>query len=258
MLFTAFPARTASDQETLLVLNSADHKIDNDGTLVFISGTPRVSEPIYDTDFNISVRAMRLQRQVEMYQWQTDTAEGEGNTNRTQRVWSNKPLPSPESAPPEVRNPKRMPRGQRQQDAGLITLGAFTLSPRLIALLDDYQPVRIDDPARLGRLRRLGDDYFRGKNPREPVVGDLKVTYKAVFPEPLSLTARLRGRMLEPDPAGTIRAGLHPPDTLYDGPIQSLGPRRQLNLSVAFGSLIFGGGLIGWGWTRRRVPTDPV
>ncbi|XP_030634218.1 transmembrane protein 43-like [Chanos chanos] len=41
----------------------------NNGRLIHISGPLRTSQPIYDPNYNIAVQAVKLRREVEMYQW---------------------------------------------------------------------------------------------------------------------------------------------------------------------------------------------
>lgn len=41
----------------------------NDGRLVHLSGPLRTAQPLYDPNYSVTVQAVKLQRQVEMYQW---------------------------------------------------------------------------------------------------------------------------------------------------------------------------------------------
>jgi len=42
----------------------------NDGRLIHVSGTADTEETVSDPEFDVAVNAIKLKRQVEMYQWQ--------------------------------------------------------------------------------------------------------------------------------------------------------------------------------------------
>ena len=93
--------------------------------------------------------------------------------------------------------------------ASRVTLGAFILSPGLVREIDNWSPVNVDSskpvPAALGpQGMTSGGGYFRGQDPQEPVIGDLKISFSEVSPGPVSLVAAQQGESFS---AYTTNAG---------------------------------------------------
>jgi len=192
----------------------------NEGKLVHVSGRATTDDRIPDRDFGFAVPAIRLERSVRMYQWrevrgpsQTDQKLGGGTETRTQytyeKAWSGTPISSaPFQVPEGHQNPGNFPYTNQTFATPNVRLGAFKLPPEFISEINRFEPLRFkslppDFPANLANRAQVVDgDIFIGRNPREPEVGDLRVSWRRVEPPvPVSLVARQTGDTFAPYPA---------------------------------------------------------
>lgn len=187
----------------------------NEGRLIHVAGTADTRDTLQDPVFPIALEALRLTRTVSMYQWQehqrSETRKKLGGGEETvttysyDRGWADRVIDSGGFRHPEGhQNPGTMPYQGQDQTAQRVTLGAFTLSPVLVAKIDHAEPVP-PQPLAAGqtgpggqRLTLTGDGYYVGSDPSAPRVGDVRVSFTAVKPQPVSVVARQSGALLEP------------------------------------------------------------
>ncbi|MFP4308294.1 MAG: TMEM43 family protein [Desulfococcaceae bacterium] len=222
---TATTNEMLSDSETAdvgPVISIPADRVDpaNEGRLVHVSGRATTDDRIPDRDFGFAVPAIRLERSVRMYQWrevrgpsQTDTKLGGGTETRAQytyeKVWSDAPISSARFHAREGhQNPGNFPYVDQTFATPNVHLGAFKLPPEFISDINRFEPLRFkslppDLPATLANRAHVVDgDIFIGRNPREPDVGDLRVSWRRVEPPvPVSLVARQTGDTFAPYPA---------------------------------------------------------
>ena len=193
-----------------LVIDVASDAVDaaHDGQLVHLTADAVTDETLVDADFGVSANAIRLRRDVEMYQWkETEKSEtrkklGGGEETVTTytytREWSgmlNNTANFHEPAGHE--NPSEFPYDSMTLDAEQVAVGAFYLSPDLIAQLSDYKdlPVR-DIPAGAewpeGAQTDKGGIYL-GADPAQPEVGDVRIKFSVVGQGPVSVVAAQNG-----------------------------------------------------------------
>jgi hypothetical protein len=240
----------------------------NEGALMHFTGEARTNDTLTDRHFQVSANALRLRRDVEMFQWTEDQRKetrrkvGGGTETKTtysyRRTWSAKPIRSSAFRRPEGHeNPADLPFHSETQDASLATVGAFELPGALVARLSDFRPVAPPEPAD-PQFDAMGDALFlsaspnRTPNPADPQVGDVRLTWSAVEPGPVSVIGVQRGSTLEPwtGPSGSalfeIRRGTHSAEAML-GTLEA-GNRMMtwilrgggtIALFIAFG-LIFG------------------
>ncbi|MBI5725635.1 MAG: TMEM43 family protein [Planctomycetes bacterium] len=109
--------------------------------------------------------------------------------------------------------------------ASKVTAGAFTLSPGLLGQFSNFQPLAIRpasgpasspaaapatmrgaapagpppaDHAIGTMLKQAGEGYYFGNDPNNPQIGDLKISFEVVKPQPISVLARQVGQTFEP------------------------------------------------------------
>lgn len=193
-----------------LVVDVASDTVDaaNNGKLVHLTADAVTDETLVDQGFGVSANAIRLRRDVEMYQWkETEKSEsrkklGGGEETVTTytytKGWSGMLNDTANFKEPSGHeNPSEFPYGQMTLDAEQVVVGAFYLSPELISQLSDFKqlPVR-DVPEGVqwpeGAQADKGEIYL-GANPAQPQIGDLRIKFSVVEPGPVSLVAAQNG-----------------------------------------------------------------
>ncbi|MFO0891373.1 MAG: TMEM43 family protein [Isosphaeraceae bacterium] len=200
------------------VVSAAPGTIDpeNDGKLVHLTGEATVDETLKDPVFGVSARAISLRRVVEMYQWhersETRTRKklGGGRERVThyhyEKKWSGNPIQSSRFKQAAGHaNPSDWPLSSWTGKARRVALGAFTLPEALVDQIGGPEPLAVGDSDRAGLpesvaagLRLDGGRFYRGYDPSQPEVGDLRIFFERVSPQVMSVLARQAGSSLEP------------------------------------------------------------
>lgn len=189
----------------------------HEGALVHASGQVRTTERPADPEFGVVADGLRLVREAEMYQWietrKSETRKTLGGGEETVTTysyatgWSDRPHDSSQFRQPDGRaNPPMEVRGQSFQvdDA---TLGAFSLSPRIVGMVGGATPLRLeaaqldDIQAAIGagvRARLSDGRIFIGADPQRPQVGDYRIGYEIVPAGNTSIVGRQAGSGFEP------------------------------------------------------------
>jgi hypothetical protein len=193
-----------------LVIDIASDSVDegNNGKLVHFSTDAVTDETLVDQDFGVSANAIRLRRAVEMYQWkETEKSEtrkklGGGEETVTTYTYTkewNGMLNDTANfhEPSGHENPSEFPYDSMTLDAEQVAVGAFYLSPDLIAQLSDYKdlPVR-DVPEGADWPEDAQTDkggIYLGANPAQPQVGDVRINFSVVEQGPVSIVAAQNG-----------------------------------------------------------------
>ena len=180
----------------------------NAGKLVQMSGLATTTETLADYEFGVSANALKLERDAEMYQWveteKTHTQKNLGGGTTTtktydyQQGWRSGRIDSNHFKHPEGHANPAIPYSPREFVAGKITVGAFTLSPELVAKINGHEalPVTSTDslPAPLRATIQLVDGkIYIGSNSASPVLGDERVSFRVVKPVTVSLVAQQTG-----------------------------------------------------------------
>lgn len=189
----------------------------NEGKLIHLTGPLATGETLYDDMFAVTApKALKLKRQVEMYQWseqqssKTEKKLGGGEETVTtysyQKTWSPSLIPSAnfkKAAGHE--NPSAMPFESQTLEADVISLGAFQLSPGLKSQLSNWQGLAVQEsdlanlPAELRDRAKISDGkIFVGKNPGIPEVGDVRISFQSIAPATVSIVAQQEGSSFKP------------------------------------------------------------
>ncbi|XP_054834124.1 transmembrane protein 43 [Eublepharis macularius] len=195
ILFTnegrALRTATSLDEGLSLVVPLDDIQTilqENDHKLVHLSGTLRTLKPLYDPSYGLSVRAVKLKRHVEMYQWveheESKDYEENGELKTETRYsynteWKSEVVNS-RNFDREIghKNPSAMAVESFTAVAPEVQVGKFFLSKGLIEKIDNFKQMslsNLEDPH--ADVIRSGDYFFHSENPRRPEVGDLRVSF---------------------------------------------------------------------------------
>ncbi len=190
-----------------------------DKRLVHVSGTATTEELLTDGVFEIGTKALRLERQVEMYQWterkESKTRDKLGGGTETittydyQRQWHRDRVNSESFEQPSGHtNPQpRYPSTSVVSEHA--TLGAFHLRPSLVLRLNSWKDIVIDESIVLGKLDPSDRAHFKTESNslylstdtpiiKDPEVGDLRIRFRMVEPMTVSLLSQQMGNEFEP------------------------------------------------------------
>lgn len=209
-------AKSLQEGASTVVSVPAD-KVDpaNEGKLVHMTGEATATETISDTEFGVSLPAIKLHRQVEMYQWREEkeshTRSKLGGGTETMTTYTYKQAWSPDLIDSSAfkkreghENPGAMPVSSQSWTATKVTLGAFTVSEAQVGLLNKFQDLAVGEEAAAAlspdmkekaKLRNGG--YYLGADPTSPATGDARVSFQVVRPATVSLVARQIGDTFE-------------------------------------------------------------
>jgi hypothetical protein len=208
----------------------------NAGKLIHLTGTIDTEAILTDSVFGVSVNALKLRRDVKMYQWQETTDSrtqkklgGSTETIKTYRYspdWYGMTIRSEEFKDPiGHQNPGTMPYESHGMTADEVRLGAFRLSPSLLWRISDFTPLVIDSnipvPWELsGRAEVHNYGFYIGDEPSNPQIGDIRVRFEAVKATEATVIAKQVNDSLEAYPTkagGTIlllKKGIYPADAM--------------------------------------------
>ncbi len=209
-------------QQRLIVVPNAPIDPNNDKHVIYINGDMVVNDVLEDNLLGVSVKAVKLQRDVQMYQWEEDVqtrtekkmggSEQEIKTYTYKNTWSNHVIDSSHFKDPTGhQNPTSMPITSSEQYTKSVLLGDFHLPQDLIYQTSGEVPVDLSKAditpleSKLNKVvKRVSEGLYVGTNPESPVVGDIKITVQQILPQKVSIIAEQSGNSLQPflAPAG--------------------------------------------------------
>ena len=211
----------------------------NEGKLVYVTGMASTSEVLRDDVLNVSAPALKLRRVVEYYQWvedkKSETKKSLGGGEETvvtytyAKKWTGRPVDSSRfnrSAGHE--NPKVV-LDDLTLTAEPIALGAFTLSDGLAGRISTYTPLvpeeggEVPDAVAEKKVQAEGDGFYIGDDPKNPAVGDMRVSHEAALPGEVSVIAAQSGSSFEPYSAKAggriemLSEGVRSAESMFEG-----------------------------------------
>ncbi len=187
------------------------------GKLVHMSGKADTKDVLTDDVFGVSATAIRLERNVEMYQWMEESRTEEkkklgGKVEKTttytyKMVWSSSAIDSSGFKESGHDNPGALEFQSEGKLATSVTFGAFRLSDNQIKRIGAEQTYAFPTGfvCKVARVQRNGNTLFvpnaatrsNEKNNRDvlsqPRVGDMRVTFSVVYPHEISIIAKQHG-----------------------------------------------------------------
>ncbi|NXK59085.1 TMM43 protein, partial [Sylvietta virens] len=183
-------AKSLDEGLSLVVPLDSIHSIsqENEGRLVHLAGALSTSKPLFDPSYGLSIHAVKLKRNVEMYQWveHEDSKEYEENGEIKKETrysydteWKSEVVNS-RNFDREIghKNPSAMAVESFTAISPNVQVGSFVLSKGLVDKIDDFKQLslsHLEDPH--ADVTRRGDYFYHSDNPRRPEVGDLRVSF---------------------------------------------------------------------------------
>ena len=265
----AVQTERALDEGAGVVVEVSADTVDpaNDGDLIHVSGDTTVGGPVSDGSWPVSAEALRLIRNVEMYQWretsrsETRTRLGGGEETVTtyeyDRVWSDTRQDSSSFRQPSGHQNPDFPVEAASFTADDARLGAFRLDDRIIEQVGSGESLTFDDETQQALRDRAGSratvsvsEVYLGDNPSSPQVGDTRVSYEVVRPGDISVVAAQSGdgfSEYRADNGGTILLvsdGRVPAAEMFEGAQSANRVLLWILRGVGLFALIAGFGLI--------------
>lgn len=162
--------------------------LQNNYRLVHLSAQLRTSQPLHDPNYRVVVQAVKLKREVEMYQWveyhesKDYQEDGETKTETTYTYnteWKTELINS-RHFDKEIghQNPSAMAVESVTVVAPEVGVGPFILSKGLVEQIENFQTLSLRDLSDSDPFLSIDDDYFyHTQNPRRPEVGDVRVRF---------------------------------------------------------------------------------
>ncbi len=193
----------------------------NNGRLVHLTGTAEAMAPVRDGAFGITASALKLRREVEMFQWKEESKSetkkklGGGEETTTtysySKAWSSSLIDSSDFQKSDGHaNPAKMPVGSETFTAEGIHVGEFQLPDSLTALINNYVPRPVTAAEAKAAAKEQSADIrtapggilYVGADPQAPVVGDLRIAFQMAPSGPISIIAGQNGKTFEPFAVG--------------------------------------------------------
>lgn len=186
----------------------------NEGKLIHLSDDAMVDEILRDSFFYITVvNVIKLQRIVEIYQWQEQQSQMSDDTidYTYEQIWSEQLIDSSEFASSEeYHNPSILPITSQMIQAKRVKLGNFILSSNMTEQMNRYQRFPMTEYSFLQVRESLSSlfpykeihfengKYYVGQNPAYPKIGDVRIKFQIVRPETISVIAKQTKSYLDP------------------------------------------------------------
>ena len=167
--------------------------------LVHVSAMMQPTTPARDPVFGATGDGLlRLSRTVEMYQWKEDSSSqsqqsvgGSKTTTTTytyQKVWSAQPINSTQFKEQANHQNPPMQIHAATFDGGEVKLGAYRVDPSLLNKVSAFAPLQVQSAPPAG-YQAAPEGYYRGQDPNQPAIGDLRVSFSAVPAQTVSVAA---------------------------------------------------------------------
>ena len=207
----------------------------NNSKLIHVTGDTAAKDPLEDPVFNISESAIRLRRNIQVFEWkekkESKTRDKVGGGKETTTTYSYEKAWSPEltksskfKSPEDHRNPEKLQVPKQEFVAKDATLGQFKLTPEIIGKIPGDEALAVTDEQLSNvsskvqsKLKVEGDQFYLGDDPTNPEIGDEKISFTVLRPGTISIVAAQtkqtftpyttqNGREIELVEAGTVSA----------------------------------------------------
>ena len=179
--------QAAIGEATKSFIQVKSEKVDskNEGKLIATKGKINIdsASELKDDTFGINVKAVKLKRNVEMYQWdeKCTTNDDDKTTCSYEKVWDDDIIDSEDFKEAGHTNPTDMLYTSEEYIADNVKLGAFTLPNELIGSLK-YDKTKTNDDLTAEYNNSKESFKIDGKYltnvKEEPQIGDIRISYQ--------------------------------------------------------------------------------
>lgn len=229
----------------------------HDKALIHLTGQASTQETLQDPALGTSIKALKLKRTVEMYQWkQTGAGEDSSSNYDYRKEWSGTLLDSA-NYPINFQNPKTLPFTPETFEAQEVSLGAYWLSSSLLAKLNAFEAMvlseadlaSLETKLGLNGIHRQTDDIYLpygNGNSQNPAIGDVRVKLEIIPATFVSVIAQQNGSRLEPYTARSgatiaiIKAGNYSAQEMFDTAVRENNALTAFLRFFGFGIMVGG------------------
>jgi len=212
-------ANAIDEGEEVCISVESNASIDQEmeGKLVHMSGKADTKDVLTDDTFGVSATAIRLERNVEMYQWieESHTSEKKKLGGSVEKVttytykkdWMPTAIDSSGFKEQGHDNPGVMEFESQKMQAANVTFGAFRLSESQIDHIGSARPYAFPTGfvCKVERVKVQGSMIYvpnaetrnNALNTRDVAsqtrIGDMRVTFRVIYPHEISLIAKQHG-----------------------------------------------------------------
>jgi hypothetical protein len=221
-------------QGLVVSINAQEAAPQMDGKLVHLTGEATTAQTLSDNLLPVSVHALKLQRQVETYQWEeTSHSEEKKNmggdtetvtTYSYEKVWSRQHISSSDFKQPRGHeNPEKWRYKSEIWTADTINIGQYQLSETHKNDIDNFQALTLQNNIVLPKgVVRNSDGFYYGKDEKNPKIGDQQISFSYIPIQIYSVIGDLAGTILTEHitsngrSVALLQAGTHTADAMFE------------------------------------------
>lgn len=221
-------------QGLVISINAQEAAPQMNGKLVHLIGEATSNQTLKDNLLPVSAQALKLQRQVETYQWEeTSHSEEKKNmggdtetvtTYTYEKVWSSKYIDSSSFKKPNGhKNPEQWRYKSEMWTADKISIGQYQLSETHIDSIHNFQDLPLQNTVTLPKgVIQNSDGYYYGKDERNPKIGDQQISFNHIPEQTYSVIGNLKDKTLMEHIASNgrtvalLQPGTHTADAMFE------------------------------------------
>ena len=197
--------------------SSAQVDAEYEGKLVHMTGKADTKDVLSDATFGVSTTAIKLKREVEMYQWVEESRTSEkkkmgGSVEKVttytyKKEWSSHAIDSGDFKEQGHDNPGVIEFPEEEQLAANVTFGAFRLSEKQIGKIGSARDFAFPTnfTCALPRVQVKGSTIYvpNAETRNNPLnnrdvatqtrIGDMRVKFRVIYPHDVSIIAKQKG-----------------------------------------------------------------
>jgi hypothetical protein len=221
-------------QGLVVSINAQEAAPQMNGKLVHLTGEATTAQTLSDNLLPVSVHALKLQRQVETYQWEeTSHSEEKKNmggdtetvtTYSYEKVWSRQHISSSDFKQPRGHeNPEKWRYKSEIWTADTINIGQYQLSETHKNDITDFQTLTLQNNIVLPKgVVRNSDGFYYGKDEKNPKIGDQQISFSYIPIQIYSVIGDLADTILTEHitsngrSVALLQAGTHTADAMFE------------------------------------------